>query len=42
MMKIEMPRAEKTIGVIVIGHEISPNQLGDWKNELIGNAAKIF
>ncbi|MBC3886801.1 transposase [Acetobacterium paludosum] len=39
---MEMLREEKTISEIATEHEISPNQLRNWKNEFIGTAAKIF
>jgi len=39
---MEMLREEKTISEIATEHEISPNQLRNWKNDFIGNAAKVF
>lgn len=39
---MEMLRDEKTISEIATEHKISPNQLRNWKNEFIGNAAKVF
>ncbi len=39
---MEMIREEKTISEIATEHEISPNQLRNWRNEFIGNTAKVF
>ena len=39
---MEMLREEKTLSEIASEHEISPNQLRNWKNEFVGNVAKVF
>ena len=33
---------EKPLSEIASEHEISPNQLCNWKNEFVGNVAKVF
>lgn len=37
-----MLREEKTISEIAYEHEISPNQLRNWKKEFIENAVEVF
>ncbi|MDD4570536.1 MAG: transposase [Tepidanaerobacteraceae bacterium] len=39
---LEMLREEKTISEIAADHELSPNQLRNWKKEFLGNAVKVF
>jgi transposase-like protein len=39
---LEVLKGEKEISVIASENEIAPNQLRNWKNEFITNAAYIF
>lgn len=39
---LKMLREEKTISKIAAEHEISPNQLSNWKKEFLENAVKVF
>ena len=39
---LEVLKGEKEISVIASENEIAPNQLRNWKNEFIANAAYIF
>ena len=38
----ELLREEKTLSEIASEHDISPNQLRNWKNEFVENAVKVF
>jgi transposase len=39
---LEAIRGEKTIAEIAAHHEVHPNQVTSWKNELLQNAAAVF
>jgi len=39
---LEVLRGEKEINEIASTHEIAPNQLRNWKNEFLANAANVF
>ena len=39
---MEVLRGEKEINEIASTHEIAPNQLRNWKNEFLANAANVF
>jgi transposase-like protein len=39
---LELLREEKALSEIAAEHEISPNQLRNWKNEFLENATKVF
>jgi transposase-like protein len=39
---LELLREEKTLSEIASEHDISPNQLRNWKNEFVENAVKVF
>ena len=39
---VEAIRGEKTIAEIAAHHEVHPNQVTSWKNELLQNAAAVF
>ena len=39
---LEILREEKQLGELAAEHELSPNQLRNWKKEFLGNAAKVF
>lgn len=39
---LELLREEKQLGEIAQEHDISPNQLRNWKKEFLENAAKAF
>ena len=35
-------RGEKTVAAIAAHHEVHPNQVANWKSQLLENAAAIF
>jgi len=39
---LELLREEKQIGELAAEHELSPNQLRNWKKEFLENAVKVF
>ena len=39
---LEAIRGEKTIAEIAAHHEVHPNQVTSWKNELLQKAAAVF
>ena len=39
---IEVLREEKQIGELAAEHDLSPNQLRNWRKEFLENAAKVF
>ena len=39
---LEILREEKQLGEIASEHNISPNQLRNWKKEFLENADKVF
>jgi len=39
---LEVLRGEKELNQIASAHEIAPNQLRNWKNEFLANAANVF
>lgn len=39
---LEILREEKQLGDIATEHEVSPNQLRNWKKEFLENATKVF
>jgi transposase len=39
---LEVLRGEKELNQIASTHEIAPNQLRNWKNEFLANAANVF
>ncbi len=39
---LEILREEKQIGELADEHELSPNQLRNWKKEFLENAVKVF
>jgi len=39
---LELLKEEKQIGELAAEHELSPNQLRNWRQEFLGNATKIF
>jgi transposase-like protein len=39
---LEILKEEKQIGEIAAEHEISPNQLRNWKREFLENATRVF
>lgn len=39
---LELLREEKQLGEIAQEHDISPNQLRNWRKEFLENAAKVF
>ena len=39
---LEVLKGEKEISVIASENEIAPNQIRNWKNEFVANAASIF
>jgi len=39
---VELLREEKPLGELAAEHEISPNQLRNWKREFLENATRVF
>ena len=39
---LELLREEKPLGELAADHEISPNQLRNWKKEFLENATRVF
>jgi transposase-like protein len=39
---LEFLREEKPLGELAAEHEISPNQLRNWKKEFLENATRVF
>ena len=39
---LELLREEKQIGELAAEHELSPNQLRNWKKEFLENAVRVF
>ncbi len=39
---LELLREEKPLGELAAEHEISPNQLRNWKKEFLENATRVF
>ena len=39
---LELLREEKLLGELAAEHEISPNQLRNWKREFLENATRVF
>lgn len=42
LIVIELLKGEKELNVIASEHDIAPNQLRNWKNEFLANAANAF
>lgn len=39
---LELLKEEKQIGELAAEHELSPNQLRNWRKEFLENATKVF